>query len=206
MVALYKIALVVHIFSGTTALLAGIFAIISPKGKKIHRMAGITFFFGMLLVCTSAIFISILKNNLFLLHIAVLSFYMVYSGYRSVKNKSLKPGISDWFVLVVSTINTILMICSLNIILIVFGSIGGFLMVSDLRIFILTTRQKAAPKNKWLLRHLGMMLGAYISTSTAFIVVNITVIDYPWIPWLVPTLIGTPLIAYWTKKYSVKTN
>jgi hypothetical protein len=49
-----------------------------------------------------------------------------------------------------------------------------------------------------------MMLGAYISTATAFLVVNITMINYPWVTWLVPTFIGTPLIVYWTNKYTIK--
>jgi len=50
-----------------------------------------------------------------------------------------------------------------------------------------------------------MMLGGYISTCTAFLVVNFTEVQYPVLVWLLPTIIGTPLIAYWTRK-TVKTN
>ena len=200
----YKIALVIHSLSGMTALFAGLAAILSKKGKYIHRKSGTVFFCSMLLVCATALYISILKSNTFLLHIAIFSFFMIYSGYRSVKNKSLKPIISDWLILMIGLINGVWMIASMHIILMVFGAIGCFLAVSDFRLFVQIIQHKETSKNQWLLRHLGMMLGAYIATSTAFIVVNIQMMDYVWIPWLVPTAIGVPLIAFWKRKYLLK--
>jgi len=50
-----------------------------------------------------------------------------------------------------------------------------------------------------------MMLGAYISTFTAFLVVNIQSENYAYLIWLMPTFIGTPLIVFWTMKYTRKT-
>jgi uncharacterized membrane protein len=201
---IYKIALVVHSLSGMTALLAGFAAIISKKGKNIHRKSGVLFFYSMLLVCATAFYISILKSNTFLLHIGIFTFFMIYSGYRSVKNKSLKPIISDWLILMIAFVNGLWMIASMHIILMVFGLIGCLLAVSDFRLFIQIIQHKEISKNQWLLRHLGMMLGAYIATSTAFIVVNIQTMDFAWIPWLVPTAIGTPMIFYCTRKYKSK--
>lgn len=206
METLYKALLVMHVISGLTSLITGLIAIVSKKGKRIHRTTGITYFYSMLIVCLSAISISLLKNNIFLLHVGIFSFAMVYNGYKSIKNKSLYPDILDWIVLIIGLVNSIIMISSLKIILIVFGIIGASLCYSDIKIFISIIMKKELPKNQWLLRHLGMMLGGYISTLSAFIVVNIQYTEYPLIPWLAPTIIGTPLIAYWTSKYKIKNN
>jgi len=201
---LNKIALVIHVIAGMTALVAGLIAILAKKGKPTHLKSGIIFFYSMLLVAATAIFIAIVKSNTFLLYIGIFSFFMVFSGYRSIKNKSLKPNMYDWIILTVALTNGVMMIYSQVLVLMVFGVIGCFLGISDFRIFALVLQKKKIPKNQWLLRHLGMMIGAYISTSTAFIVVNITQINYPWIPWLLPTIIGTPIIVYWNIKMSNK--
>jgi hypothetical protein len=197
----YKIALIAHIISGFTALFSGCIAIISQKGKKVHRNSGLIFFFSMLVVCVSATLISLLKHNQFLLHIGIFSFFLVYSGYRSVINKSLLPNALDWCVLGIVIINCIIMLFSAKIVLIVFGGIGSFLAIRDAKLLYSIYKKKEIPKNVWLIRHIGMMLGGYIATFTAFLVVNITIESLPWLPWLLPTIIGVPLIAFWTKKY-----
>ncbi len=204
MEVIYSIALTGHIISGMTALIAGLAAIILKKGAKLHRITGITFFYSMLTVCATALFISVLKHHVFLLHIGIFAFFMTYSGYRSVKNNTLKPNILDWTILLIALINSVLMIYSGIVILMVFGAIGCYLTISDFRLFTLVLRRKELKKNQWLLRHIGMMLGAYISTSTAFLVVNITQVKSPILLWLAPTIIGVPLIVYWTMRYSSK--
>jgi len=200
----YEIALVIHIISGFTALVVGLLAILAKKGKYLHLKTGITFYYSMLLVAVTAISISILKSNMFLLHIGIFSFFMVYSGYQSIKNKSLKPGFLDWAVFLIALVNSAFMIYSLKIPLMVFGGIGFSLAISDFRIFISVLQKKEIAKNQWLLRHIGMMLGSYIATFTAFLVVNLSAFNYAWIFWLLPTVIGTPLIIYWTMKYTIK--
>ncbi len=45
----------------------------------------------------------------------------------------------------------------------------------------------------WLLWHVGLMCGSYISFVTAFLVVNLG-LGSP-IAWIAPTVVGTPLIA-----------
>ena len=51
------------------------------------------------------------------------------------------------------------------------------------------------------------MIGAYIAALSAFSAVNF---NFPWMPkvvqWLWPTLIGSPLLAYWIRKYHAKFN
>jgi uncharacterized membrane protein len=200
----YKIALFAHIAAGFTALVTGFIAIIAQKGKKVHQKAGLTFFFSMIMVCVSAIIISLMKENQFLLHIGIFSFFLVYSGFRSVQNKSLYPNKLDWMVLALAIINCSMMLFSNKVVLIVFGAIGTYLAIKDAKLLYDIKREKEIKKSTWLIRHLGMMLGGYIATFTAFLVVNVSLEALPWLPWLLPTIIGTPLIAYWTRKYQPK--
>jgi hypothetical protein len=39
---------------------------------------------------------------------------------------------------------------------------------------------------------------------TAFLVVNVNFVSPAWIVWILPTVIFTPLIVYWTRKYTMK--
>jgi uncharacterized membrane protein len=197
-----QIALITHIASGSVSLLAGLIAILSPKGNKIHRTAGKIFFYSMLLVSASAITISLLKGGSFLLMIGIFAFFLNYSGYRSVKNKEFNNTSLDWFVLAVAACNSITMLLSFNIILVVFGGLSTFLVIGDLRIFIQKMRNRPVNRQQWIIRHIGMMLGAYIATSTAFLVVNVTNFQPAWLPWLMPTFLGVPLILYWIRKKS----
>jgi uncharacterized membrane protein len=206
METIYKIFLGIHILAGFTALVTGFIAIVAPKGKKVHKISGLTFFIGMIMVCVSAILISLMKDNRFLLHIGIFSFYLVYSGYRSVKNKSLNPNIMDWVLLLTAFVNCLVMVLSGQLVLIVFGVLGASLATQDAKLFYNIIKQKEILKNQWLLRHISAMLGGYIATFTAFLVVNITLESAPWLPWLLPTIIGTPLIAFWTRKYQPKKN
>lgn len=196
----YKIALIVHILTGSLALLTGLLAIVFRKGFSKHRIAGLIYFYSMILVCISAISISLLKHQDFLLHIGIFSGYLVFSGYRSILDKTFSARWFDWILLLISLVNAAFMLLSMNVILMVFGGIGFALSLGDLRFFVMKIRNKEIPKTQWLVRHIGMMLGAYISTFTAFLVVNITNVEYPMLVWLLPTFIGTPLIAYWTRR------
>lgn len=200
----YHLALGLHIFGGMSSLLTGLLAILARKGKQVHRISGRIYFWSMLLTCASALFISLIKDNAFLFHIGIFSLYMVFTGYRSIQNKSLQPSRLDLIMLILAMVNAIMMLISLKIVLMVFGGIGLSLAINDLRIFIQLYQKKALPAQAWILRHIGSMLGSYIATTTAFVVVNIQSTDYPIIPWLAPTVIGTPLIFIFSRKYSPK--
>ena len=204
METLIKISLGVHIVSGFTALLSGLIAILTKKGQKNHKKAGLVYYYSMIGVSISAFIISVLKSNQFLLHISIFAFFQTFNGYRSVKVKELKAAPIDWFVLFLGLVNTVFMMLSKNMVLMVFGGICVLLVYSTFKIYYNHIKNKPQPKMIWLPRHIGMMLGAYIATTTAFIVVNISYAAIPWLPWLMPTFIGGPLIIYFTNKYSPK--
>jgi uncharacterized membrane protein len=200
------IMLILHIAAGFLALGTGLAALIARKGGGRHRLSGRFFYYLMLTVAFSAVIISMMKFNLFLLLIAGFAFYQTMQGYRSVKNKSLKPAAIDWLATIVGLVTGIIMILTFNTVLLVFGGISMFLVFSDLRAYNAALRGKELPKLAWLARHIGMMMGAYIATVTAFVVVNIQHVKPEWLPWLAPTAIGVPLMQYWTWKYTRKTD
>lgn len=197
-----KTVLLLHIFSGFTALLSGLIAMTSKKGSKVHRRTGKIFFFAMLLVTITAVLISVVKDIRFLLLIGLFSLYQNYMGYRAVRNKSLKPNFLDGTVLLMAVINGIIMVISGNVVLTVFGIISLFLATGQCRLYLRLMRGKEVLKLQWLRQHIGMMTGAYIAALTAFLVVNVKSFNPAWLPWLAPTFLLVPLISYWMKKFT----
>ena len=213
--------ILLHVISGFLALGCGAVAIATKKGKGIHVIGGRIYFWSMVLVAVTAFYLSIVHVIPFLFLIAVLSFYLTWTGYKAIhwKNKSLPTSVF-WFDTVLShlvalfgIIMTVLSllawldihfndaISSLRIVLLVFG-IGTLIFAGeDLLMFY---RKNSSSTFWWMYTHIGRMLGAYIGTFTAFLVVNGTFFPSPLIAWLSPTVIGTPFIFYWIKKYRKK--
>ncbi len=76
--------------------------------------------------------------------------------------------------------------------------------------FFFAWKGKRAVKNRkvgWIKSHISGMLGSYIAMTTALLVVNVSSIPgHQTIPtfiyWMLPTIIGTPLIVRTIKEYS----
>lgn len=201
----YKIFLSVHIGAGFLALVCGLIAMITKKGLKIHKLTGKIFSAAMLLVAFSALALSIIKPSAFLFSIGLFALYQNYSGYRAIKNKTLVANNLDWIMVILALLNSIFMFYTLNTILMVFGAINAIITERQLRVFLKLKAGKVIAKNVWLKQHIGMMVGTYIATLTAFIVVNFKASWFnnsvpAWLPWLLPTLILLPLIFYWNNK------
>lgn len=190
-----------HITAGFIALLTGGYNLVARKGGKRHVLVGRVFYGSMLTVAYTAIGISVSTGNTFLLCVGLFAFFMNHSGFRSARNRSLKPDLIDWLILGTGLANGAFMLWTGDLILMVFGGISTFLALLDVRTFIQVLRKQPIPKMQWLTRHIGMMVGTYIATFTAFLVVNIDLPGYGWIVWLSPTIVLTPLIVFWTRKY-----
>lgn len=189
-----------HIFFGFLALLAGLIALSSMKGGQAHRVTGRVFFTSMVVVAVSALALAGISRNWFLLYIAVFALYQNYSGFRAIRNKSLRPDAMDWAVWGCAVVVAVLMLATANIVLLVFGGIMAVLTLRDVVLFARVLRGINLRPRQWLTRHIGMMTGAYIATVTAFVVVNVRVFDPVWLPWLVPTVLGMPIMAYWMRR------
>lgn len=206
MKVVFTIFLVLHIIGGTFSLLSGLGAVISKKGSLWHRRFGKVFFYAMLLTTLSALVMAALKTGLFLFTIAVFSFYQTYMGYRAIKNKSMLANRYDKIIWGVALINAVVMITTLHPVLMVFGGIG---LANTIRQLMHQRKLdgRPAPKGDWLQLHIGMMMGAFIATITAFVVVNApdnlgTALST--LLWLAPTIVLVPLLVYWSIKHKKK--
>ncbi|NRB62291.1 MAG: hypothetical protein HRU40_04535 [Saprospiraceae bacterium] len=207
---IHQLALYMHVISGGVALIAGTIAMTTRKGSQKHIIAGKFFYYSMWLVIVLVLYISILKNLSFLLHVGIFAFFQNHNGFRAVKNKTLQPNLFDWFILLVAGINAVFMIYSLQPILIAFGGISVLLFYSQTKTYLRILKQKEIPPLHWLTQHIGMMIGSFIATITAFLVVNTGTLlpataitmTTQLIVWLSPTIILVPLSIYWQTKYT----
>lgn len=100
-----SIVSIVQIAAGVLAMgLLGSAAMLARKGSEAHRRWGKTCFWVMAVICGSALLLLALRRerrpNLFLLVIAVLSFYSALAGYRALYRKrpdrGHRPSLLDW--------------------------------------------------------------------------------------------------------------
>jgi hypothetical protein len=196
--------LVLHIGGGSTALLSGLLAMLFDKNKKNHRKAGLVFFWSMNLVAVSAVGLSSIRHNLFLLAIGIFSFYMNFTGYRAIKNKSMKYKWIDWLVTILAAGTAVFMLATGNTVLLAFGSILLFLNYRNTQLQWLSDDERKGKRPWRYIAHLGNMSGTYLSAATAFVVVNINFVKPVWLIWLLPSIIGVPFIIYYTRIWKKK--
>ena len=193
-----------HIVSGGLALLSAPVAIAFRNKPANHRIPGRIYFFSMMIVIATALFMAIVKSNIFLLLVGVFSFYSIWNARRALAQKQLhngqKPKWYDYLVDAVVLITNAGMLVlgfvltgsgnTMGWVAIVFSAIGIFTIARTVRLYLV----KPTDPKFWLYRHLQGMMGGYIATVTAFLAVN-----NRWLPdvavWLGPTVIGSLVIT-----------
>jgi uncharacterized membrane protein YoaT (DUF817 family) len=89
-----------------------------------------------------------------------------------------------------------------------FIAIGfGFFLASNAYKDMRSFRQPPADRNWWWYYHIERMSGSYIAAVTAFAVQNLTrllPVELMWLPWVIPTIVGVPLIARTIRAYRRK--
>ena len=212
MSSIFGIVLLIHIIFGAIALFVAPCAMLARKGRLWHRRWGKTYFWSMAVVALTAVLMSLMRSGLFFLLVALFSFYLALSGYRVLYHKTpqQRAGTVDWLTvasmlvggMTLTLYGAYLMLTSnFGTVAIIFGMIGILLAAADIRNFVRPPKDKRA----WWYTHMTRMLGAYISTVTAFSVVN-----FQFLPatarWLWPTFIGTLGIVMWTRYYRKQFN
>jgi len=203
-----KILIYIHAAFGGIALLAGLVSMIAKKGLEIHKKSGLVFYYSMLVSAVTAMVVSFLPNHEspFLFAVGIFSLYFLLTGKRALRFKHQNTNLKTdkWiskimiFVGLLMIFMPIIMAKSLNIILCVFAVVGIIFSIRDLILY----KNHDRLKKSWLKLHLGKMIGAYISATTAFVVVNEF---FPSIyGWFIPGIVGGIFIAYWVRKVDGK--
>lgn len=199
-----------HIAAGAVAVLAGLGALSTTKGGLRHRQAGKLFLVAMAVVVGTVFALLVFNRTTFriiLTLVAIFSGYFAFSGYRVLSRKrpaDTATGV-DW-----AATGLVFLAClglggwggrwilsgqSFGTVMLVFGSIGVVFATLDAWTFY------RGRSGEWLVTHLQRMIAAFISTVSAVSAVNLTPVLGIW-AWLWPTIIGVPLIIYWSNSYS----
>lgn len=210
-----KSFVILHAIAGTVALLAGPVAMLTRKGGLLHRRAGRYYFYSMVIVFTTAVVVAYLKSLAFLFMVAFFSFYLVLSGYRALRWKKRTADTlvakADWIIQIVAGV-TAAVLLAWGAYQVIYGSMFGTVAIIFGGIALLrvwqTTRSFITPpddKAYWLYAHIIGMSGGYIATLTAFLVVNVHFLPSVLV-WLLPTVVGVPLIISVLRRIRAKKN
>ena len=197
----HSFLLVFHIAAGTVSLVTAGIALVTTKGGRWHVGAGRVYAVGMTLVFVTAIPLAVLANSTFLFLIALFSFYLVFAGWRFARNRQRRSHPVDWIAVSVIGVTGLCMwgyavVLAIYgdaqwVTLVIFGGIAIALGIADARFH--WTRPGGVRR---VSRHLTNMMAGTIATITAVTVVNVNM-EPVWVPWILPTVVITPLIAWW---------
>lgn len=206
---IFTVLLYAHIAFGSISLLVGLYVLLAKKGDKTHKQIGNIFYFAMLLSSLISLQMAILHPNYFLFAVGIFTLYLLLSGKRYLKIKTLTDvKIIDRILSILMLLFSIAFIILganniyhnnlFGIVFLVFGGLGLLNVYQDLTYF----KGQAKTKNFGLVTHLQRMIGSYIATTTAFLVVNNHILP-DILAWLLPTICFVPLQIIWTQKYRV---
>ena len=206
-----KIIIYIHAFFGGIGLLAGTVLMFSKKGNQLHKQLGKIFSVGMMVSSILSLFICLFPNhhNSFLFMIGIFTIYMILIGNRvlnykkkSYQNKLDKVISGSMFltgiVMIGLTFYQKIVNDSFPILLLLFGALGLFMSYKDFKFYANLENHK-----KWLMSHVGKMVGAYIASVTAFLVAGAGFGSNMY-AWILPSVIGTIYIIAWGRKLNRK--
>lgn len=198
--------LIFHVLAGFTALAMAGLALGTGKGGARHRRAGNIYVLAMLAVTLTTFMLVAIRPDLFLLVIGIFSFYLVFTGWRAAMVRDGQPRIPDHMAGAVMALTGVVMMGlgvgrlissggAHPVILLVFGSIGLTLALTDWRDW----RAGPVTGKARIARHLTRMLAGTIATITAAVVVNLSFLP-ALVTWLGPTALITPFIFWWNAR------
>lgn len=98
------ITLILHIFSGTAALLTGAGGLAFRKGARAHRMSGSLFAIFMLGMCISGGYLAYLVSAKLSLIAAVFTGYLVVTAWMTVRRGEGEAGRFEWAALITALV------------------------------------------------------------------------------------------------------
>lgn len=219
-----------HIAVGFLALAVGLVPMLSKKGSRLHNTTGLIYYWSMVIVAVSAVGLVLLSpitdGRLFLTGIALFSFYLCFTGRRSLKQRNNEPvrwydwGISGLMAVTAGAmisyglyhLSTLLLASkfeNIGILFVVFGIFSGSNARYDFQRYRAPHTAKYGNR-EWFFMHIVRMSGSYIATFTAFALVNIRYVfpDSPAVvyiaTWILPGVIGGMIIGRAVRFYLAK--
>jgi hypothetical protein len=207
--------LALHIAAGTVCLMLAPLVLAVTKGSRRHRRWGKVYFWSVAVMTSTALPLALFRPVLFLAFLAVLSFYLAFSGYRVLSLKNLASGgnasAADWVAAIVTFAACAALasfaflrpswVQNMGIVAIVLGALGMRGAALDMYRFV----HKPTDRMFWLYVHLQKFIGSYVTVWTAFTVVTVSQIFHNPGPviWLLPAGIGVPAIIateFWFRR------
>ena len=205
---MYQALLIAHGIAGGLGMIGAVGAIgtrLMRSPHKWHVWSGRVFTLGMVGVGLTGLLITSKYPSLFLLGLAVFVLYLAGMGwlYARARGGLDRPWHRVLAFGFTATFSAMLGYglwawlgqgAAMGIVLAVFGGIGLLNAVGDLRT---SMGRPLSPKER-IAAHLSRMLGGTIAAVTAFLLVQMQTNSL--LVWLGPTVVITPLIAYWSRK------
>jgi hypothetical protein len=169
------------------------------------------------LVAATALPMALFRPVLFLALVAILSFYLAFTGYRVLKLRTLAEGRRaqpvDWIVtsacffssaaLLLLAVFRPALVQHMGIVAILFGVLG----IRASGMHLLSIVRKPTDGMSWMYKHFQHFIGSYIAAWTAFSTVTLPRLfgHTVWL-WIWPAAIGVPAIivttAYYKRKFA----
>lgn len=205
----HTVNIVIHVFAGITALLLGIVALITKKGKNKHKISS-KWFLGFIsfVIFTGLMGVFIFKRNTLLLVITSLSAYQAFSGYRVIHAKNNKAqwiDISMALITMISAIYFMYYIKSIGFLwspIVVYSTLIALfvIIVYDFLLYLIPNLKY---KHLWFYEHIYKMTVAFTALLSAF--AGTVFSSYQPYRQILPSVFGIILQAGFTYYY-IKTN
>ncbi|AKK74474.1 hypothetical protein OK18_19290 [Chryseobacterium gallinarum] len=200
--------IVVHVISGTIALIVGFLILFKTKGTPLHVKLGTLFIYCMIVVVTTGAFgVIVFKRNLFLLLITVLAAYNTYSGFRVLKEKSNRFYLKDLLAMLGALTIALVFVYYLKFIgfywnpVVIYSGVGYLLLVVSYDVFrycIPASRYG----NLWRYEHSSKMISAMGALLSAF--VGTLLPDYKPYSQILPSLVMILIMIFFNIKIYIR--
>jgi len=223
---IHKILLWIHIPFGTLSLILFWIPIGVKKGSSVHRKVGWYYYIAMWGVLITAFLLSICNTMMgsyiaavYLGYLTIITGYPLWYSYEILRQKK---EWTDTYFTIRKVFVSIVFICGLGMFLL--GAIKfRFMGMGTMMVFfgllgipagrdILMTKPQAMSKETKLKMHIQGTIISGIAAYTAFfafggsrIMINVLNMNVQWmfIPWIAPTLLGLVYMRYMKRKYKV---
>ena len=201
---LQQALLFLHVAAGVATLGAMAFAYGAAKGKRVHRLAGRVFSVSMTIGLAAAFVLAVRDEDAFMVLVSLFSGYFVYTGYRLGTMRGREASTVDkamWGLIAACGVGML----GFGAWLLARGETMGVVMLVGAAVaggFAFLDRRHLGgwPVGRERIElHVVRMGGASIAALTALTVVNVRM-EPEFVPWLVPGVVMTAVIGYWTRR------